>query len=52
MLNVLYILEALRTNSDLRSSRKLEENTEDKTEAMLDIPAKRQTTENTSQTCD
>ena len=38
------------TNSDLRSSRKLEENTEDKTEAMLDIPAKPQTTENTSQT--
>ena len=38
------------TNSDLRSSRKLEENTEDKTEAMLDISAKPQTTENTSQT--
>ena len=38
------------TNSDLRSSRKLEENTEDKTEDMLDIPAKPRTTENTSQT--
>ena len=37
-------------NGDLRSSRKLEENTEDKTEAKLDIPAKPQTTENTSQT--
>ena len=32
-------------NGDLRSSRKLEENTEDKTEAMLDIPAKPRTTE-------
>lgn len=41
--------KSLSTNSDLRSSHQLEENTEDKREAMLDLAAKLQTTESTLQ---
>lgn len=41
--------KSLSTNSDLPSSYQLEENTEDKREAMLDLAAKLQTTESTLQ---
>lgn len=41
--------KGLSTNSDLQSSHQLEENTEDRREAMLDLAAKLQTTESTLQ---